>query len=340
MGRVNVAHFEAGTFAGQTARPKSRQAPLVGHFRQRVGLIHELRQLRRAEELAHRGGGRLGVDQIVRHDGVDIDGRHAFADRALHAQQADAVLVFHQFADRPHPAVAEVIDVVDFAAAVLQFVQGTHDFKDVLTTQDANRVLGLEAQTRVHLDAADGRQVVTFGIEEQPLEQGFGGIQRRRLTRAHDPVDVDQRFLAGRVLVHGKRVAHVRTDVDVVDRQGRNLGDLGFREGCQDFLGDFLTGLDIDLARFLVDEILGNVAADQVFRRHQDFLNLGGFQLGNGARGHLGADFKHDLAGLGVDQIAGQLLTLHAFGVQRRLPAVLDLLEHDLVVEVGQDVFG
>ena len=73
MRRMHVAHFEAGALAGQTARSKRRHAALVGDFRQRIGLVHELRQLRRAEELAHRGRHRLGVDQVVRHDGVDID---------------------------------------------------------------------------------------------------------------------------------------------------------------------------------------------------------------------------------------------------------------------------
>jgi hypothetical protein len=49
--------------------------------------------------------------------------RHALLDRALHAQQADAVLVLHQLADRTHAAVAEVVDVVDLALAVAQVDQ-------------------------------------------------------------------------------------------------------------------------------------------------------------------------------------------------------------------------
>ncbi len=45
MRRVDVAHLEARAFPGQTARPQRRQTALVGHFRQRVGLVHELREL-------------------------------------------------------------------------------------------------------------------------------------------------------------------------------------------------------------------------------------------------------------------------------------------------------
>ena len=142
MRRVHVAHLEAGALARQAARPKRREAPLVGDLRQRVGLVHELRELGRAEELAHRRRRRLGVDQVVRHDGVDLDRRHALADRALHAQQADAVLVLHQLADRAHAAVAEMVDVVDLAAAVLQLDQHLDDRQDVVLAQHAHRCPG------------------------------------------------------------------------------------------------------------------------------------------------------------------------------------------------------
>ena len=48
--RVHVAHLEAGALARQAARAEGRDAPLVRDLRQRVGLVHELRQLRGAEE--------------------------------------------------------------------------------------------------------------------------------------------------------------------------------------------------------------------------------------------------------------------------------------------------
>ena len=135
VGRMHVAHFEAGALAGQTTRSKRRKTALVGDFRQRVDLVHELRQLRGAEELAHGGGRRLGVDQVLRHHGVDFDRRHALLDGALHAQQTEAILVLHQLADRTHTAVAEVVDVVDFAPAVAQLDQHLDDGEDVFLAQ-------------------------------------------------------------------------------------------------------------------------------------------------------------------------------------------------------------
>ncbi len=199
----------------------------------RVGLVHELRELRGAEELAHRRRRRLGVDEVVRHDGVDLDRAHALADRPLHAQEADAVLVLHELADRAHPAVAEMVDVVDLAAAVLELDQHLEDREDVLLAQRAEGVLGLEVEPRVHLDAADRREIVALAVEEQAAEQRLRRLEGRRLARAHDPVDVDQRILARRVLVELQRVADIGADRDMVDRQHRQLGDAGIGEELQ-----------------------------------------------------------------------------------------------------------
>jgi hypothetical protein len=85
--------------------------------------------------------------------------------------KADAILVFHQFADRPHPAVAEVVDVVDLALAVAQFGQRLDAGDDIIAVQRALGVGLAQIQTHVHLDAAHGRQVIALAVEEQRVEQ-------------------------------------------------------------------------------------------------------------------------------------------------------------------------
>ncbi len=256
MGRMHVAHLEAGALAGQTARPERRQAPLVGDLRQRVGLVHELRQLRGAEELAHRGGRGLGVDQVLRHHRVDIDRAHALLDGALHAQQADAILVLHELADRAHPAVAEMIDVVDLALAVAQAHQRLDDGEDVLVAQRAHGVRRIEVEAHVHLHPAHGRQVVALGVEEDAVEQRLRGLRRRRLARAHHPVDVEQRLVGVRVLVDGERVADEGADIDVVDVEDRDLLETELLQRLEQLLLDLLAGLAVDLAGLQIDDVL------------------------------------------------------------------------------------
>jgi hypothetical protein len=96
----------------------------VGDLRQRIGLIHELRELAGSEEFADGRHHRLGVHQVVRHGRRHfLVHRHLFFDGALHAHQADAELVFEQFAHRAHAAVAQVIDIVHRADALAQLEQ-------------------------------------------------------------------------------------------------------------------------------------------------------------------------------------------------------------------------
>ena len=141
---VNVAHFEARALAGETARPEGREAALVRDLGERVRLVHELRELRRPEVLLHHRRDRLGVDEVVRHQRVDLlRHAHALFDGALHANQTDAVLVLHQLADRAHAAVAEVVDVVDRAAAVLQLDEVADRLQDVLRGQHREIERGL-----------------------------------------------------------------------------------------------------------------------------------------------------------------------------------------------------
>ena len=307
-------------------------------LRQGVRLVHELGQLRGAEELAHRRRRRLRVDEVVRHHGVDVDRRHALADRPLHAQQADTVLVLHQLADRPDATVAEVVDVVDLAAAVLQLEQDLQDEEDVLLAQDAHLIVGLDVQARVHLHAADGREVVALQIEEQALEERLGRLKGRRLARAHDPVDVDERILAAGVAVRRHRVAQVRADVDVVDRQHRELLEAGLHQLVEHALGDLVAGLEEDLAVVFVDDVDGQIAADQVLVGDQLLLQPLVDQLAGEARGDLRARLGDDRAGGRVDQVAGDLDALHAVGVELGHPALVGPVVGDDAVEGGEDL--
>ena len=130
-------------------------------FRQRVGLVHELRQLRRSEELTDRRHHRLGVDQVVRHRRRHfLIHRHFFLDRALHADQADTELVLEEFADRADAAVAEVIDVVDVRGVLAQLQQVADHFVEVLRMQDALVERRRQLELGVEFQAADPREII------------------------------------------------------------------------------------------------------------------------------------------------------------------------------------
>ena len=340
VGRVHVAHLEAGTLARETAGPERREPPLVRDLGERVGLVHELAELRGAEELAHRRRRRLGVDQVLRHHGIDIDRRHALLDRALHAQESDAVLVLHQFADRAHPAVAEMVDVVDLALAVAQVDQRADHRDDVFLAQHPHGVGRVEVEPHVHLHAADGREVVALGIEEQRLEHVLRGVERRRLARTHDTIDVEQRVLARDVLVDVERIADVGADIDVVDVEQRQLLVAGLVQRLQILLGDLLARFRVDLAGLRVDEVFRDVMTDQLLVGHAQRLEALLGELARLAHGELLAGLQHDLAGVGVDQIVDRLVAAEAVGIERHAPAVLLPLVDHLAIEGVEDLLG
>ncbi len=193
---VNVADFESSAFARQTARAEGRKAALVSDFAERVGLVHELAELRTAEEFADRGHHRLGVDQVVRHSrGHFLVHAHLFLDGALHADQADAELVFEQFANRADAAIAEVVDVVDNADVLAQLEQVLDGGDEVGGIQSAVIERRIEAKLDIELQAADAAEIVLTRIEEHAAEKVRGGFKRRRIAGTQLAIDFDERFL-------------------------------------------------------------------------------------------------------------------------------------------------
>jgi hypothetical protein len=228
---------------------------------QRVGLVHELRQLRGAEELLDRRADRLRVDQVVRQQVLALGLAEALLDRALDAHEARAELVLGQLADRAHAPVAEVVDVVDLAAPVAQLDQDADDRDDVVVGQRAGALELLAADAAVELHAADGGEVVALLGEEQAVEQRLDRVLGRRLARAHHPVDRDlRRVLVGRVVAL-QRLRDERPLVEVVRVDRLDLLHAGVGELLQELLGDLVVRLGDDLAGVLVDDVLRDRAA-------------------------------------------------------------------------------
>jgi len=214
---MHVADFKARAVTAQAPRPESRQAALVREFRQRIDLIHELAQLRAAEEITDDGGKRLGIDELLRRHRLDtlVKQRHALLDEALGARQTDAALVGQQFADRADAAAAEMVNVVHAALALFEAKQIFRRDDQIVFGQDARAFLVLEAKFLIDLVTSDAAQIVTLRIEKQAFEQRAGIRSGRRIARTQAAVNVLQRllFVLGRVfleafdddaLVHGR----------------------------------------------------------------------------------------------------------------------------------------
>ncbi len=133
VGRVHVAHLEPGALAREAARTQGREPALVGQLGQRVRLVHELAQLRGAEELLDHGRDRLGVDEVVGHQVRDVGDRHPLLDGPLHARETNPELVLEQLAHRADAAVAEMVDVVRRLGAEPDLQEMADDVHDVFS---------------------------------------------------------------------------------------------------------------------------------------------------------------------------------------------------------------
>ncbi len=60
---MHIADIEAGALTAQAARPQGREGAFVTQLGQWIGLVHELRKLAGAEELAQGSHHRADVDQ-------------------------------------------------------------------------------------------------------------------------------------------------------------------------------------------------------------------------------------------------------------------------------------
>src|SRR5713226_8679555 len=294
--RVHVAHLEAGALAGQAARSQGREAALVGDLGERVRLVHELRELAGPEELL---------------------------DRALHADQADAVLVLEQLAHRPDAAVAEVVDVVDLALAIFEINEVPDDLEDVLLGEDRLLERLVDGELVVQLEPADLGQVVALGVEEQVDEEVGGRLQRGRIARAQAAVDLHDRLFRRGDLVGHQRVAQERPDVQVVDEEHLELVDAALAQLLDLLLGDLLVALQQDLAGVLVHHVAGADLGDQLLDVEGQRANLRLLQLLDRPAGELAVLLDDHFAGLRVLDVPGGALAGEQLQLDRLLVLAL-----------------
>ena len=246
---VDVANLDAGALTRQTTRAEGRETPLVRQARERVVLVHELRQLAGSEELLDRGDDGAHVDQGLRRDRLDVLRGHALAHDALHAAQARADLVLDELADRADAAVAEVVDVVHVEADV-----------DLLAVADTREGLLLGVQRDEVLDRRD--DVVD---------------REHRVTE----VRVDPELAVDLVATHLRQVVALRVEVEVVEQRTRGLGGdlLARTELAVDVLERLLLGEDGVLLQRRGDRLVAGEVLEDLFAREAECLEEDGDRL-------------------------------------------------------------
>ena len=266
--RMHIAHFESRPLARQSARPQRRKPPLVRDLAQRVGLVHELAELRTPEELADRRHHRLGVHQVVRHRrGHLLVHAHLFLDGALHAHQPDAELVFQQLPDRAHAPVAEVIDVVHHADVLAQPEQVFDRHDKVRVVQRAVIERRVQSHLDVELQPAHAAEIVFPRIEKHSAEQVRRRLERRRVARPQLAVNFDQRLLGRADCVLVERARQNHADVVTLREKYIHFRDARLGKHFPQICRERLVGFEQDFARLPVDHVRDADCAFQIGQR-------------------------------------------------------------------------
>ena len=203
MGVVDVADLEAGAVAREAAGAEGVEPALVRELGERVDLVHELRELRGAEELLDRRDDGLDGDEVLGADRVRLLEAHALLGDALHAAEGALHHVREELADRAHAAVAEVVDIVDVGGAVVHVHEVLHRRDDVGADEGellhGHRVV----EFLVELVAAHLAEVVAAPREEHVREVALGVLDGDGLAGHEGRVDRRQGVGLGGLVLAG-----------------------------------------------------------------------------------------------------------------------------------------
>ena len=318
MGRVNVAHFKPRSFASQPARSERGKAPLVGDLGKRIGLVHELRQLARAEELFKRRGNRLVVDQLLGHQRLDVLQAHLFLDRPLHAHQADAEMVLDELADGAHAPVAQMVNVVDGAVAVFELYEITDHFQNIFLAQRSLLQRDVELEPVIQLEPADFGEIVAIGIEKEVIEKIGGRLHGRGVSRPQAAVDFQYRILGGANAVLEQRLAQIRTDGRLLDEQDFDLMNAFSANQVELLLGDLVVALDEHFLGLRIDDVVGSDPAVNLLPGYGNLLDPGGLHLTQHRAGKLFALPDDDLVRFGITHVRADLGAEQMIGIEHQ----------------------
>ena len=267
--RVNVTHVNTGTLTRQTTGAERRKTTLVGEARERVVLIHELRELAGAKELLDGSHDGTHVDERLRRDGLNVLRGHALAHHTLHAAEARAHLVLDELTHGADTTVTEVVDVIhgerdfgllavaktgnlNFTAGQELLIGSVHGHEVLDRGNDIGHVEHrlaqgqVETELLVELVTAHLGEVVALGVEVVVLEEHASGLGSNLLSRTQLAVNVFEGFF-------------LCEDVVLLEREfdrlesGKLLADVfgGEAEGLEED-GDRLLALAVDAHAHLV----------------------------------------------------------------------------------------
>ena len=168
---VNVTNLKACALTRQTARSERRCTALVRDFRQRICLIHELRQLICAEELIDHACNGTRVYQLARCNILAVTNAQSLLNRTRHAREAKIKRCFKLLANCPNTTVRQVVDVIHWHLRVTNVDEVLHNRYDVIHGKRCDIEWNRHVELFINTIASNNTEIVALRIKEQLLEQ-------------------------------------------------------------------------------------------------------------------------------------------------------------------------
>ena len=217
MRRVHVAHFKTRAFARQATRAERGNTALVSDFRQRVVLIHKLRQLRRAEEFFDRGGNRFLVNQIFRRQLFGFNLAQALFNRALEAHQTNAESIGCHFTDATDAAITEVVNIINRTVTIFNGNQCFQDADNIFPGENTATFFFLNPQAAIEFHPPDAGKIIAFFIEKEIFKKTIRRIFRWRLTRTHHAINFRPRIILIGTFIGTQSIGNISATIQLID---------------------------------------------------------------------------------------------------------------------------
>ena len=104
----------------------------MSDLRQRIILVHKLRQLAGTKELLHRRRDWLGINEVLRHEAFALSHRETLFNSTLYPNETDSELILSHFANRSNAAVTQMINIIHHAFTISNADQRAHHIDDIV----------------------------------------------------------------------------------------------------------------------------------------------------------------------------------------------------------------
>ena len=108
----------------------------MSDLRQRVILIHKLRQLAGTKEFLNCRRDWLRIDQVLRHEAFAFSHREALFYCSLYPDKTHSELILGHFANRTNAAITQMIDIIHDPFTVSNADQRPHHVNDIVFVEN------------------------------------------------------------------------------------------------------------------------------------------------------------------------------------------------------------